>query len=214
MRPGETLPSEAELAKRFQVSRTVIREAMARLKADGLVSSRQGTKAKVAGPAGRRVFRLDTVTSRNDEAIRHLFEFRASVDSEAAALAAMRRGKKALRSLKKHHDLLCRALQRGVDCHEHDTAFHRAVAEAGGNPYFIDFMQFLRNHVGKLIQDTWEAYSQNPEWLAASQKEHTGIFEAIVEKDPAAAHKAAMIHYINAAERFGVTILAGPALYK
>ena len=57
--PGETLPSEAELSSRFEVSRTVIREALARLKYDGLLESRQGSKCKVIGSSTKRAFRFD-----------------------------------------------------------------------------------------------------------------------------------------------------------
>jgi GntR family transcriptional repressor for pyruvate dehydrogenase complex len=70
IRPGISLPSEAELSYRFNVSRTVIREALARLKNDGFITSRQGSRSKVTkGP--NRSFRVRPLQPKD---ILHLYE--------------------------------------------------------------------------------------------------------------------------------------------
>lgn len=84
---GERIPTEAELCRRYQVSRTVVREAIASLRADGLLISRQGIGVFVGKQARLRPFEID-VETRMDAM--HVYDFRISIEVEAAGLAAER----------------------------------------------------------------------------------------------------------------------------
>src|SRR3954471_2227203 len=85
--PGTRLPSVHELAQRFGVSRTVVREALAQLRAEGLVVAKQGSGVFVAGVAGRSL-RLDTMDPTKPERVIEILELRLGVETEAAAIAA------------------------------------------------------------------------------------------------------------------------------
>src|SRR5215207_6541155 len=129
------LPSEIELSRRFRASRPVVREALARLRDDGLVVSRQGSGSYVRRRPDDAVLRFVPVGSIAD--IQRCFEFRVGLEGAAAALAAthweehdLAQIKKAFREL----EACIEAGQLGVDA---DERFHRAVAEATHNPYQI-----------------------------------------------------------------------------
>ena len=97
--PGSRLPVESELAARFGVSRPVIREALAKLKYEGLLDSRQGRGVTVVGPAGRRSYRLEDAHLLGPEEQAQIYELRTVLETEAAALAARRRQPQDLKAL-------------------------------------------------------------------------------------------------------------------
>ena len=88
LKAGERLPTEQRMMAAFGVSRTVVREAAAALKSEGLVVSRRGSGAFVAEDASRRPFRIDPDALGTNGAIVHVMELRLCVEIEAAALAA------------------------------------------------------------------------------------------------------------------------------
>ncbi len=87
--PGSRLPTEQEMIAATGVSRTVIREAVAALRADGLVVTRQGVGAFVAENV-RRPFRVDFDESSSLGEVLNVMELRAGVEIESAGLAAER----------------------------------------------------------------------------------------------------------------------------
>jgi GntR family transcriptional repressor for pyruvate dehydrogenase complex len=89
--PGNRLPTEQQLAERFGVSRNVVREAIAQLRADGVVEARQGIGAFVLAPEQRSAIRIDGEALKNIENMEHLFELRRILETESAMLAATRR---------------------------------------------------------------------------------------------------------------------------
>lgn len=91
--PGAPLPSEKELAERFEVSRVVVREAMSRLKSDELIDTRQRLGAFVAAEPGRGLFRLEPDPAVKD--LHDIFQLRVAVEGAAAGLAAVRASRKA-----------------------------------------------------------------------------------------------------------------------
>jgi len=113
--PGEIFPSEAKLADRFEVSRTVIREALSRLKCDGFLESKQGRRSRVTNTNTKRAFRLDRLEVSNLAEIGYLYEFRAILESEAAALAAKRRTQGDLEKMSQNIDILNQAVRDGID---------------------------------------------------------------------------------------------------
>ena len=95
VQPGDRLPTEHELAQTFEVSRNVVREAIACLRSDGVVESRQGLGAFVVQPELRQAIRIDTDELQQSGNLRSLFELRAMLEVEAAGLAAEQGTKKA-----------------------------------------------------------------------------------------------------------------------
>lgn len=207
LRPGENLPSEAVLAEQFSVSRTVIREAFARLKYDGLLDSKQGSGAKVAERFKMRAFRLDGVEQANSVELRHLYELRIILEGNAAALAAERRRKKDLEKLEHYLRDMAHAVRDGTNGIAPDVEFHQTLASASCNPYLRDLMCFLNDKLVHLIRRAREHSSLHPGLPLVVQQEHVAIFKAISEKDPAKARDAALAHLKKAAKRLGFTVL-------
>jgi GntR family transcriptional regulator, transcriptional repressor for pyruvate dehydrogenase complex len=201
LEPGTSLPSEAELAYRFNVSRTVIREALARLKSEGYISSKQGRRSKVSKGADG-AFRLDSPRSIN---LIHLYELRALLEGDAAALAATRRTRKAVDNLAACLATMAEALKAGADGTSANFDFHRTLVDAGANDYLSAFIAFLNQRFWDLIQSDEDQIGNLP-LTPDSLKEHAAIFETIVKKEPAGAREAVHRHLINSAKRRGITI--------
>lgn len=203
IKKGELLPSEAELSEQFKVSRTVIREALGRLKYDGLLESSQGSRSKVGTDSAKRVFRMNRLEANNLGEIGFLYEFRAILESEAAALAAKRRTDEDLEEMKQLIELLNQASAERRDGTSENVDFHTTVTNASKNPYLSDFMNFLGNKIRDLVQADRDN-SKQAGLPPAVQKEHIAIFEAIVRMDPEKAREAVNTHLQNAAKRRGL----------
>ena len=203
--PGELLPSEADLADQFQVSRTVIREALGRLKYDGLLESSQGSRSRVSDDSGKQVFRMNRLKANNLNEVGLLYEFRSILESEAAALAARRRTDDDLKEMKQLIKALDEAHDQQLDGTNENVEFHKKVTDASKNPYLSDFMNFLSNKIRDLVQADRDSSKQAGLPLEV-QKEHIAIFEAITRKDPEKAREAIKTHLHNAARRRGMPV--------
>ena len=100
IKAGERLPTERELAESFGVSRNVVREAIAKLRFEGVVETRQGVGVFVLGEESRSVLRIDAEILRDNSLMRSLFELRSIIEVEAAGLAAVRRSRSDLAAIK------------------------------------------------------------------------------------------------------------------
>ncbi len=199
---GDMLPSEQSLAAGFSVSRAVIREAISRLKADGLVIARQGRGAYVASTIGRRRFQIaGDGTSRAQ--IQAIVELRMSLEVEAAGLAALRREPKHLIEMKRALDALAKsvatdALDPGVKA---DLRFHAAVCTATKNVLFLDFFEFLSPYLARAIAITRQNSIERLQRITDVEAEHAAIHAAIEARDESAARSAARRHITNTMER-------------
>ena len=202
---GENLPSEAKLASRFKVSRTIIREALARLEFEGVVESRRGSKARIAPSNQKRVFRIEQVEKMGSYELGQLYEFRAILEGAAAALTAKRCNKSDLKKLKKCLDTLNEAVEKKIDHLPANVEFHQLIAAASGNSYLRDFMQFLNGKLWEQIEGDRNQF-EKPGMPKEVQKEHAGIFNAIKKGDPDRARKAVIQHIINAANRRNIPV--------
>ena len=198
--PGSQLPTEAELARSFEVSRTVIREAVSRLKYDGLVRSHQGLGAFVCEEPARAPLRIEPVGPGDQQALVHLFELLVVVESGAAALAAARREEAQLAAIRAALDEMATAVTVGLDGVDADAKFHGAIADATNNSYFRALGAFLDAHHHEGIRAARQntARYHRPEVV---QAEHERIYEAIAAGDPAAAADAMRTHLTNAIDR-------------
>jgi GntR family transcriptional regulator, transcriptional repressor for pyruvate dehydrogenase complex len=205
-KPGERLPTEAALASSFGVSRNVVREAIARLRSDGLVRSRQGLGAFVEELRQEIGFRIAPDSLGEPVALRHLYELRLEVEAGAAALAAIRHSKKELDRIAAALDLLAEALERDELGVEANFAFHRAIAQAARNPYFCDLLDYLATQIGRGVALVRRSPGEDRRTIRDVHGEHTAIFEAISARDPIAAGKAMRVHLTQTAARIGLRI--------
>lgn len=142
--PGEKLPSEPQLAIEHQVSRTVVREAIARLNLEGLVHTRRGSGSYALTPPADDADDADGAPlARSLEDRLALVEYRLALESEAAALAATRRTPAQLTALADQLDALASSGGHPATAMRHDFAFHRLVAEAAGNRFLLEALDRL-----------------------------------------------------------------------
>jgi Transcriptional regulators len=142
LKPGEKLPPEAVLAPEFGVSRTVVREAISRLKHGVLLGFRQGSGVFVSIQPAIRPLKIDASVIESREAVLQIVELRRALESEAAAVAAQRRSSSQLAEI----EVAFRAIDTEVaagGCIMPDIALHRAIAQATGNPFFLKTLHFL-----------------------------------------------------------------------
>ncbi|MFI7584555.1 FadR/GntR family transcriptional regulator [Kocuria sp. M1N1S27] len=194
--PGERLPSESTLITEHGVSRTVVREAVARLQAEGLVHTRRGSGSFVLTPPATPGGTSRPVRTLQDR--RRLLAFRTGVESEAAALAATAREE---HQLARMEDALARS-EREVDnpaaSLENDFDFHRTVAEASGNPYYVDALTGLGPAMITMPPRRLDgAPGSGGERAARVAAEHRSVLDAIRARDPLAASAAMRAHLAN-----------------
>lgn len=202
--PGERLPTEQELTRAARVSRTVVREAVAALRAEGLVVTRQGVGAFVSAEPQRAPFRIDPERMQSLDDILNVMELRLGVEIESAGLAAERAGKAHARGIAAALEAIERASAQGKSAVDEDLAFHRAVAEATGNPEFARFLQFIGRHLipRRTVSGLPERMGGRRAYLAIIQEEHRRIFEAIRAGDARAARDAMRRHLTRSLDRY------------
>lgn len=194
------LPSETELAARFGVSRPVVREALGRLREDGVVVSRQGSGSYVRRQPDLAVLRFAQVSSLAD--VQRCFEFRAGHEAAAAALAAELWQEEDLERIAGALEALETCLKNGTVGIDEDRRFHEAVAQATRNHYYISVQLSLASHIAAGMNVTRHlSLMRTPERLRAVQDEHDAIFDAIRQRDPEGARQAMQRHILNARRR-------------
>jgi DNA-binding FadR family transcriptional regulator len=198
---GSRLPPEQVICERFGVSRTVVREAISRLKSDGLVEVRQGSGTVVREPNRTTAFRLDIDPKDSVEAVLRVTELRRGVEAEAAALAAQRRTRAQLADIKRALAAIEAAAKKLHDGVDEDLAFHIAISRATGNPLYPPLLEFLSQFIHAAILVTRTNEARRADFSAQVRDEHSAIFEAIAAQDPVAARRAAITHIDNAGRR-------------
>ncbi len=191
---GTKLPTEYELTKKFGVSRTVIREALIRLRIDGLVRSRQGAGTRVISAPKKAV--LEFTEPENISDIQRCYEFRIGVEGEAAYLAAQRQSRERIADI-------ASALERMVESYdkpeglsvEEDMDFHIAIALATENSFYIrtiksGMQSFI---VGMRIARSFSRGSTK-EYQLPAVNEHRVVYESIVSGDAIGAREAMRQH--------------------
>lgn len=201
------LPSETELATRFGASRPVVREALARLRDDGVIVSRQGSGSYVKRRPDVAVLNLSPGGSIDD--IQRCFEFRHGLEGSAAALAAERWEDADLAEIRASFEALERAVKNVELGAEADEAFHAAIARATHNPYYVSVQTSMQPHIryGMSVNRNLTMLRTNTERVRLVQDEHRAILESIAARDPDGARDAMQRHIANARRRMfeGVT---------
>ncbi|QGZ58811.1 FadR/GntR family transcriptional regulator [Paraburkholderia acidiphila] len=198
---GGKLPTEAVLAQEFGVSRTVIREAISRLKNEGVVEPRQGSGVYVSAHGAIRPLRIDYAEAMEGGSVLQILAVRRAIEAEVAAEAAMRRTDADMMVIDAALKRIDEAVAEGRDGVAEDVAFHRAIATVTGNPYFLKTLTFLNQYLeaGTVVTRRNEALRED--FSRQVRDEHAAIAAAIRAGDPMAARNAAQTHMYNAARR-------------
>jgi len=199
--PGSKLPSEAELIEVYGVSRTVVREAVTRLRAEGLVETFQGRGSYVLTVPEPTSFQLEATAIRSHHDVLAMVDFRLGVESEAAALAATNvdeAGAQAIRDAMA--EFVAAEPEHAVEA---DFAFHRAVAAASGNRFYLDLLDSLGPMMIMLPRARLaDAYSlTDATHVERVAREHDNVAAAVLAGDPDTARAAMRVHLGNTRRR-------------
>lgn len=200
---GEKLPKEKDLIAELEVSRTVVREALAQLSAEGLIDIRHGVGVFVLNPAQVGDAFLAEDFGRTS-AILDLFELRRGVEIEAAGLAALRRSPAQEGSIREAYQTLKAASERGEAAPELDLELHRAIARGTNNQFFVEFLDFLADRaVARAVEAGYGGdQALRLDRMEQLQSEHRAIVEAISVQDEQLARTAMRTHLMASEDRF------------
>jgi len=201
LQPGDRLPTEATLANMHGVSRTVVREALHQLKSRGLLRSRQGSGAFVEPPALNQPLAFDSRVLASMTSVVQVVEVRRALEGEIAALAAERATRAQVSALRSALRCIDDSVAAGGDGVAEDLAFHRAIADATGNPQFALLLGFLEQYLRDAMRVTRGNEARRADFAAAVRIEHAAIVAAIAAHDVDAARCMAARHMRQAAQR-------------
>jgi DNA-binding FadR family transcriptional regulator len=194
------LPTEAELADSLKVSRTIVREALARLRDDGIIVSRQGAGTFVQRRPDKAILGFEPVGSIAD--VQRCFEFRAALEGEGAFIAAVRRDSDRAAEIARALETLEEIVKQSSIGAAADYDFHYAVARASCNSYFVSTIELLRPHIEFGMNLTRSLSLRRPRARVRQvQDEHARVYEAIDKGDAGKAREAMRTHIENARRR-------------
>jgi GntR family transcriptional repressor for pyruvate dehydrogenase complex len=198
---GGKLPTEAALAQQFGVSRTVVREAISRLKSEGVVVPRQGSGVFITEQAGIKPLRIDYTEIASIDAVLQIVDLRRAIEAEVAAQAALHRTAVDMRAIDAALAAIAQDVDSGGDGVRADVAFHRAICAATRNAYFAKTLDFLSQYLEAATRVTRSNEARRADFSRQVLQEHQAIADAIRAQDEQAARCAAQNHLSNAALR-------------
>jgi len=207
LKRGQKLPAEINIMQAEGVSRSVVREALSRLQAAGLVETRHGVGTFVLDMPAAEGFTIGPATIATLADVLNLLEFRLSLEVQAAGMAAERATAQALEELGQALEALLQGPEKSGTTINADFQFHLKIAKAAGNYYLVDIMKHLGT---KLIPRTrmnsaYSGQSDRSAYLAGINAEHQQIFDAIASGNVDAARAAMYLHLSNSRMRLQET---------
>ena len=203
---NQKLPPEMVLSEEFGVSRPVLRAALEKLRKEGLVYSRQGAGSYVRAPSVSPVgySRVETLAD-----IQRCYEFRLTLETKAAALAAKRRNTPALTEIADALELMKAATGSHQHREDADFAYHLAIAKASNNQYFEATLRALRDHINVGMRLHGQSLmTGSPKGLEEVFAEHEALYEAIAGGQANEAAKLMQGHLEHSRDRlFGGGLL-------
>jgi GntR family transcriptional repressor for pyruvate dehydrogenase complex len=202
--PGTKLPTESQLTIHFGVSRTVIREAIAALAADGMVQPRQGAGVFVMPQATSAFSSIAGERSNKISVALNVLEVRMGIEIESAGLAAQRHSTSQVAAIHEAWNEFGRLLAQGTPTGKTDFAFHRAVAAATNNPFYLEVLDALGSRTIPCdVASPWGTESVlTYEYQVGLHEEHRRILNAISARDADGAREAMREHLSRSQDRY------------
>lgn len=195
--PGERLPTEKDFTQAFAVSRTTVREALARLAAEGMVQARQGVGVYVTETAHYEAFQIRKDELESLEDVARLLELRLAIETEMAGLAARRRTKGDIKDLRQKLAAII-AADASDTAARADADFHASIAHSAHNVYFERILDFIGTRLVPprtlVVRERGE--TESADYAILLDAEHRAIVDAIEAGDGPAA-SAAMRHHLS-----------------
>ncbi len=213
--PGQKLPTESQLTETFGVSRTVIREAMASLATDGLVEARQGAGVFVKERPSLAFGSISLDVGKKISQALNVLEVRMGIEIESAGLAALRRNSAQEAEIQEAFFEFERLVALGQATGKTDFAFHRAIAMATNNPFYVEVLDALgARTIPCDVTSPWGTDSVlTREYQEGLQREHLAILNAISASDPQAARDAMRAHLSASQQRYRLRLSGQQAEY-
>lgn len=205
LKDGDKLPPVDRLCEQFAVSRTVVREAIATLKAEGQLRSLRGSGVFVSTPLPKLGATSMFMAAPQDITdVLDLMEFRISIEVEAAGLAAERRTEIHLLRMEQALAQFRRHLNDKSLATDADRAFHRAIAEATSNGRFKMFVDEMGDRLipRRALGAGFSDEKAKAEFLEGILNEHHRIYAAILERKPDEARSAMRRHLEDGRKRY------------
>lgn len=203
LQPGDRLPTESAIMAQLAVSRTVVREAISRLQASGLVETRHGIGTFALSVPAADSFRIASQDLATVDDVIAVLELRIGLEAEAASLAAQRAGPAHLTALARALHEFSTAIDASSDAVPGDFEFHMGVAKASGNRHFIELMTHLGTRIipRSRVNTPPQAPDARKAYLLRVHGEHESIYNAIRNRDSDAARAAMRTHLSNSRDR-------------
>ncbi|HEX5935650.1 MAG TPA: FadR/GntR family transcriptional regulator [Pseudorhizobium sp.] len=198
-KPDERLPTEHELATEFEVSRPVIREALRRLREQGMIYSRRGAGSFVRAIGLREPLGFGQLENVAD--LLNCYEFRLTLEPAAAAAAAARHSAEDLASIRRALELLRDATNRQSHREDADYLFHLAIARAAQNNYFSTAMEALKDHIAVGMKFHGISVKREASGLTRVFEEHEAIVNAIAAGEAETARQQMHKHLTGSRDR-------------
>lgn len=195
----ERLPTEHDLAAEFEVSRPVVRDALRRLREQGLIYSRQGAGSFVRNTGLREPLGFGPLENIAD--LLNCYEFRLTLEPEAAACAAERADTEARDRIARALELMRDATNRKSHREDADFQFHLAIAGASENRYFSTAMDALRDHIAVGMRFHGASVKREASGLERVFEEHAQIHAAICNSDAGRARDLMRTHLEGSRDR-------------
>jgi DNA-binding FadR family transcriptional regulator len=207
----QRLPSEKDFCEQFEVSRPIVREALERLRAEGLIRSRQGAGSFVANGTAHSAPDAGPLLADSDEmppqinsiaAVQKFYAYRIALEGELAYAAAQNRQPadiKRIAGLLQEIKSSAGSNRQGID---EDLEYHEAIAQATHNEFFIAAWTASRAHIRFLIDLARNLSTLgSPTHSAAVRSSHEPIFDCIRDGDANGARARMREHITRSQER-------------
>lgn len=188
------MPSETNLANVIGVSRPIIRQALAMLREDGIIASRQGSGSYVIRRPHHSILDVNSDGSLAD--MLRCYEFRHALESSSAALAAQRREDEHLDAMRRALDDMSKAIDAGSFDTTADHRFHMAVCRAAGNKYYESALAAIHGHIIGTMELSLRLLRAHRRegWEQAILSDHRAILGAVIDRDSTRAAEMARRH--------------------
>lgn len=195
----ERLPTEHDLATEFAVSRPIVREALRRLREQGLIYSRRGAGSFVRSVGLRNPLGFGQLENVSD--LLNCYEFRITIEPQAAALAAERYDDEGLADIEQALQAMRDATNRRAHREDADFQFHLAITRAAQNVYFFTAMEALKDHIAVGMRFHGASVKREESGLERVYAEHAAICQAIKNRDADVAARLMREHLIGSRDR-------------
>lgn len=193
--PGDRLPSESNLAKELDVSRSVVREAFRSLAAMRLINLSAGKRATVANlDHGAMSLMIEHGVLTEQISVQQIYDVRRTIEMRTVTLASLRRTEAEAAVILDHANQMLACREDASQVMEHDLAFHVEIAKASRNPIFAMIVGAFQG----VSRESWPIGWRNrvrPEQRMTMIRTHVNMAEAIATGDPEKANKLMAAHF-------------------